>query len=231
MNKIYKIVFIGFLLTCCHSVMAQQTEKKVVKGILHTVIHLKNGETAEGYLQNNFSVGGFAVSTSYRIPSGLDSVMRIKTDNKMFERSTKYRNQEIDSMITWYDKYPDEKLKWVPQPVVFAFGDDNPFTEDYPSMLLVVYEGTHVNGYLSFHPAWGFKYLFMMSDMPYAKAFLVPGQKFSERRRKTLLETFYMYPEMEDFIKSLTKMTIKEDPLCILRKLDQVIAEENKLGK
>lgn len=230
MKKSCKIVFLGFLLVCCHPVMAQQTEKKLVKGILHTVIHLKNGETAEGYLQNSFTVGGLPVSTSYHIPSGLDSVMRIKTDNKMFERSTKYRNQEIDSMITWYDAHPDEKMKWEPQPVVFAFGDNEPVTDDYPSMLLVVYEGKHVKGYWSYHPAWGFKYLFMMSDMPYAQAFLIPDQKFSEHRRKTLLGTFYMYPEMEDFIKSLTKNAIKEDPLCILRKLDQVITEENKQG-
>jgi hypothetical protein len=226
MKKVYRVVLIGFLLAYCHPVLAQQTEKKEVKGNLHTVIHLKNGEKAEGYLQNYFTVGGFAVSTSYRIPSALDSVMRIKMDNKMFERSMKYRNQEVDSMITWYDAHPDIKMKWEPRPVDFGFGGNGSVIEDYPAMLLVVYEGNHVKGYLSFYPGFGFKYLFMMGDMPYAKAFLVPNQKFSERRRKTLLDTFYMYPEMEDFIKSLTKNAIKEDPLCILKKLDQLVTEE-----
>ena len=145
----------------------------------------------------------------------------------MFERSTKYRNQDIDSMTTWFDEHPEIKQKWEPQLADFAFGGKEPVVEDYPAMLLVVYEGKNVKGYLSHHPAFGFKYLFKMSDMPYAKAFLIVDQKFSERRRKTLLDTFYMYPEMEDYIKSLTKDAFNKDPLGILRKLDQVVNEKN----
>lgn len=194
-----------------------------MKGKYHAIVYLRNGETSEGYLQNSFTINMPFISKGYHMPSALDSVMRIKVNDKMFEKNLKYRNLDIDSMRTWFDEYPDLKMKWEPQLVNFAFSDTEPTIEGYPSMLLVVYNGIHVKGYLSFHMLYGFKYLFKMGDMPYAKAFLVPDQKFTEHRRKTLLNTFYMYPEMETFIKSLTKKDIKEDPLCILRKLDQIL--------
>ena len=54
-----------------------------------------------------------------------------------------------------------------------------------------------------------------------------PEEKFSEKRRKTLLETFNMYPEMEAYIKGLTKKEFKEDRLCILRKLDDILSTSN----
>ena len=203
--------------------MPDGDENKVVKGRFHAIVYLKNGETPEGYLQNQFYVNMPTISRCYHMPSAADSVMRLKVNNKLFEKSMKFRNQDIDSMVTWYDDDPEVRLKWEPEFVDFAFGNQEPTFDAYPSMLLVVYKGTHVKGYLSLYPGYGFKYLFKTSDMPYAKAFLVPDQKFSERRRKTLLKTFSMYPEMEEFIKSLTKDDIKEDLFCILKKLDTTI--------
>ena len=85
-------------------------------------------------------------------------------------------------------------------------------------------DGTHVEGYLSHHILYGSRYLFKMDDMPYAKVFLSEEHNFNERRRKTLLDTFYMYPEMEDDIKQLTKDKVAEDPFYIIRKLDDILS-------
>ena len=128
----------------------------------------------------------------------------------------------------WLDELPEIKLTWEPCPVDFAFGGREPATESYPSMLLLLYKGKHVKGYMSHHPAFGFKFLFLMSDMPYAKAFLIVGEKLSNRRRKTLLDTFYMYPGMEDYINSLTKDSVKDDPFCILKKLDELLGSDKQ---
>jgi len=228
MRKKFLMIFVGGLLACCYSALAQRSDGKLVKGRLHTLIYQKNGTTAEGYLQNNFSMGGYPISYSYHIPSAIDTVMRIKPDNKMMEKSLKYRIQDIDSMSTWSDEQPKIKLTWEPKPVDFAFGGREPAIESHPAMLLLLYKGTHVKGYMSHHPAYGLKFLFLMSDMPFAKAFLIVGEKLSNRRRKTLLDTFYMYPGMEDYINSLSKDSIKDDPFCILKKLDELLSSDKQ---
>jgi len=230
MRKKFLMIFVGGLLACCYSALAQRSDGKLVKGRLHTVIYQKNGTTAEGYLQNSFSIGGYPVSYSYHIPSAIDTVMRIKPDNKMMEKSLKYRVHDIDSMSTWLDELPEIKLTWEPKTVDFAFGGKEPAIEPHPSMLLLLYRGKHVKGYVAHHPGYGVKYLFLMGDMPYAKTFLVVGEKLSNRRRKTLLDTFYMYPGMEDYINSLSKDSIKDDPFCILKKLDELLSSMAKEG-
>lgn len=204
--------------------MAQKSEGKVVEGRMHTIIYKTDGTHVEGYLQNSFPMAGFGFSRSYHIPSALDTEMIVKPQDKPFERSIKVINSEIDSMLTWFDKTPEDKLKWEPQTADFAYGGKNPIVEDHPSMLLVLFEGKHVKGYLSHHILYGFRYLFKMDDMPYAKVFLSEEHKFNERRRKTLLDTFYMYPEMEDVIKQLTKDKVAEDPFYIIRKLDDILS-------
>lgn len=202
--------------------MAQETgekKEKMVKGFLHTILYMKDGTTAEGYLQN--SLPGLYIS--YRIPDALDSVMILRPDNKLFTKSRKFNNCDIDSMTTWLDEHPKVRMKWEPQFVDFTFGNKTSEPGSYPSMLFLLYQGKHVKGYISSHMVYGFKYLFKIDDMPCAKAFLKPNQKFSEKRRKTLLDTFYMYPEMETYIKSLTKKDVEDDPFCILKKLDEII--------
>jgi hypothetical protein len=65
--------------------------------------------------------------------------------------------------------------------------------------------------------------------MPYAKVFLSEEHKFNERRRKTLLDTFYMYPKLEDYIKQLKKEDVEEDPFFIIRKLDEILSAQESL--
>ena len=148
MRKKFLMIFVGGLLACGYPALAQRSDGKLVKGRLHTVIYQKNGTTAEGYLQNSFSIGGYPVSYSYHIPSAIDTVMRIKPDNKMMEKSLKYRVHDIDSMSTWLDELPEIKLTWEPKTVDFAFGGREPTTESHPSMLLLLYKGKHVKGYM-----------------------------------------------------------------------------------
>ena len=216
-----------FVTICCLLVcslgLAQETEgkkEKMVKGLLHTIIYMKDGSSAEGYLQNRTP----GVYVTYHIPDALDSLMILKPDNKLFTKSRKFRNSEIDSMTTWLDEHPKIIMKWEPQFVDFTFGNKSSELDTYPAMLNVLYQGEHVKGYISFHMLYGFKLLFKTDDMPYAKAFIKPDQKFSEKRRKTLLDTFYMYPEMEKFVKGLTKKDIEDDAFCILKKLDSILS-------
>ena len=214
-----------------NAVTAQNTESvenRNVKGWLHAVVYKKDGTTAEGYLHNIIEVGtGLGVTRSIHMPSADASEMILKASNKMLENSTKIKNCEIDSMVTWLDESPERRDKWEPEIANFAYGGKNPDIEEFPSMLLVLYNGKNVKGYMAHRLMYGFKCFFKMDDMPYAKAFLSAEEKFSERRRKTLLDTFYMYPEMEDYIKQLKKEDVVKDPFCIIKKLDEILSNYN----
>lgn len=216
---------------CCFGTLiasAQEENEKIVKDFLHTIVFKKDGTTVEGYLQNSFEIGGYTTRYYHRPCTGHSS-MKIKPNNKVLEHSINIDNSDIDSMVTWFDEYPQIKQKWEPQSVNLAFGNSDPMIEDHPAMLQLVYRGEHVKGYLTYQMFFDFKYLFMIDDMPYAKAFLKPNQKLNNRRKETLLETFYMYPEMDEYIKGLTKSDVKDDPFCILRKLDEIISESRKI--
>lgn len=204
-------------------VLAQEPEgkkEKIVKTVPHAMVYLKDGTTAEGYLQNYVKF----MYSIYRIPSASDSVIKLKPDAKLFTKSSKFKNCDIDSMAMWFDKYPDMKSKWEPQFVDFTFDDKISEPDTNPIMVGLIYKGKHVKGYISYHMLYGFKLLFKTDEMAYAKAFAKPEEKFSEKRRKTLLNTFSMYPEMEEYIKGLTKDEFKKDRFCILKKLDEILS-------
>lgn len=218
-------IFICCLLVCRVAIAQEQEGKKekIVNNVPHAIVYLKDGTTAEGYLQNFVKF----MYSIYRIPSASDSEIVLKPDAKLFTKSSKFKNCDIDSMAMWYDKYPDMKTKWEPQFVDFTFGNNVSELDTHPSMVGLEYQGKHVKGYISYHMLYGFKLLYKTDEMPCAKAFVKPEEKFSEKRRKYLLETFNMYPEMEAYIKGLTKKEFKEDRLCILRKLDDILSASN----
>ena len=126
-----------------------------MKNVPHAIIYLKDGTTAEGYLQN-------------RIPSASDSEIVLKPDAKLFTKSSKFKNCDIDSMAMWYDKYPDMKTKWEPQFVDFTFGNNVSELDTHPTMVGLEYQGKHVKGYISYHMLYGFKLLYKTGEMPRA---------------------------------------------------------------
>ena len=67
----------------------------------------------------------------------------------------------------------------------------------------------------------GSRLLYLMDGMPYAKAFISRSGKLTEKRRKTLIDEFGKYPGMKDYIMGLDKKELEQDPLVILRKLDE----------
>lgn len=197
--------------------------EKDVKEWMHVKVYLKNDSIVESYLHNSFGIGGYGGTRYIHEPCSSDSVMKLNDMKKAFSKDVKYNNREIDSMITWKDKYPQIQFKWEPQMSIFAYGSGDPIIEDYPVMLRVMYRGKHVTGYIINHFFFGYKCLYKTPDMKYAKTFINIEQKFSEKRRKTLLEEFGDYPEMEEYIKKLDKKAVKENPFAILEALDHAI--------
>lgn len=215
------LAFLTFMAISSTSIFAQ--EKKMVKDWMHVKVFLKNDTVVEGYLHNSTAFGGYGVTRYIHEPTSLDAEMRLNDMEKIFQKDRKISNQDIDSMITWNDKRPQLTIKWEPHMTNFAYGNNDPIFEDHLIMLKVVYRGKYVTGYIINHFGAGYKCLYKTADMPCAKAFLNLEKKFSERRRKTLQEEFSEYPNMEEYIKTLDKQIVKDNPFVILEELDKAI--------
>lgn len=222
-----RLIFASLLFITGFIVSFGQNEKKrkPVKDWMHVKVYLKNDSIAEGYLHNSFDIPGAFVSRNVHLPSSDATFMRVNKMDKpiFFGKDEKYDNEEIDSLITWFDSYPEILIKWEPQLADFSYGHNTPKPKDHLVMLQVVYRGKNVTGYFIFNFPDGFKCLYKTKEMSFAKAFMNSEQKFSERRRKTLLEEFNEYPEMVDYINKLNKKDVKDDPFVVLKKFDEVL--------
>lgn len=194
-------------------------QKKSTKDLFHTKVFLKNDSVAEGYLRNFLSHPGVYYADQI---NSMDSTVRINhMDRFILRKNEKYNNRDIDSLITWYDETPNIKMKWIPIPANLAFGFNTPVIYHYPLLLCLMFKGNYVSGYLGFDPMLGSRLLYLMDGMPYAKAFISRSGKLTEKRRKTLIDEFGKYPGMKDYIMGLDKKELEQDPLVILRKLDE----------
>lgn len=207
-------------------ILLAQENKKEVKEWMHAKLYLKNNSIVEGYLVNSFAIGGYAVTRYINEPCSSDSVMKLSDLKGLIRKNEKYSNHDIDSMITWKDQDPQFRFKWEPQMVIFSYGNNDPIIEDHLIMLRVVYRGKNVTGYIINHLYFGYKCLYKTSEMSCAKAFLNVEHKFSEKRRKTLLEEFGSYPGMKEYIKGLDKKDVKDNPFAILEILDDAIEKQ-----
>ena len=223
MKKIVLFVIASLMILSSASLFAKE---KNVRSWMHAKLYLKNDSVVEGYLHNYFVVGGYMVSRTFHEPCSNDSVMRINSFEKLFGKDRKYSNNDIDSMITWKDAAPQYITKWEPQRAIFSYGNQEPITSDHLVMLKIAYQGKNVTGYIINHRMFGYKCLYKTKNMSYAKAYFNIEKKFSERRRKTMLEEFGSYPEMEKYIKELDKKSMKADPFAILEVLDSVIERQ-----
>lgn len=224
MKKLVLFVIASLMILSSASLFAK--EEKNVRSWMHAKLYLKNDSVVEGYLHNYFVVGGYMVSRTFHEPCSNDSVMRINSFDKLFGKDHKYSNNDIDSMITWNDAAPQYIMKWEPQSAIFSYGNQEPIASDHPVMLKIAYQGKNVTGYIINHRMFGYKCLYKTKDMSYAKAYFNIEKKLSERRRKTMLEEFGNYPEMEKYIMKLDKKSMKANPFAILEVLDSVIERQ-----
>ena len=198
-------------------------QKKTVKNWYHAQLFMKDGTIVENYLKNEYVIAMPHGTTYYHEPSAIDDVIKLSSMESGSKSSDKYNTADIDSMYTWYDEMPDKVTVWETQPINYSYGFDEPVGETYPVMMKRTYNGKHVKGYVTYHPAYGFRLLYKMPDMPSAKAFGKVQNKLTGARKKSLLEEFSSYPEMQKYLQNLDKKVYTKTPFEILKHLDNIL--------
>ena len=98
----------------------------------------------------------------------------------------------------------------------------------YPSMCYVLYQSKNVTIYEAWDLYLGDFYLYKTPDMQYAKALFRKGKKLTEKRRATLCDEFQNYSIIKNYIKSIHKDKLKDDPVSFFLLIDKVLGSEKK---
>ena len=209
MNTLKTILIFSFIIL---STYVHAQKEKVVKDRWHAQIWLNDGTTDRGYMQEL----GRNVYDEYMYLSDLGS-------NRFFVKKRKYNTRNIDSMYVWIDTNPNQVIVAHSVPVNYAYGNSTPVVYGYPSMCFVIYTGRKVAIYQAWDRFFGDFFLYKTPKMTYAKALFRCDTKLSEKRRKTLCDEFKDYPTIQNYVRTIHKSKVKDDPFSFFKIIDETL--------
>ena len=178
---------------------------------------MKDGTTDSGYIRNGHNT--VCVYDETVVLNNLDG---------LFSKSRTHATTDIDSMYIWFDTEPDEVLISHAVPVHYYYGNETPMEYGYPSMCYVLYQSKNVTIYDAWDLFLGDVYLYKTPDMQYAKALFRKGKKLTEKRRATLCDEFDNYSIIKNYIRTIHKDKLKDDPYSFFLLIDKVLESEKK---
>ena len=131
-------------------------------------------------------------------------------------------------MYIWLDTEPDDILVSHAVPVYYYYGNETPMEYGYPSMCYVIYQSKNVTIYWGWDLFLGDFYLYKTPSMEYAKALFRKGKKLSDKRRATLCDEFEGYSNIKNYVKSIHKNKLKDDPFPFFLVIDKALESGRK---
>ena len=212
-----RIRLIIFALAIVMPIGMSAQEEKNIKNFYHAKVWLKDGTIDSGYIQN-----------AHHSVCVYDETVVLNNLDKFFSKNRRHATNDIDSMYIWIDTEPDEVLVSHAVPVIYSYGNETPMEYGYPSMCYVYYRSKNVTIYHAWDLFLGDFYLYKTPDMKYAKALFREGKKLSNKRRATLCDEFENYPAIQDYVKSIHKNMLKDDPISFFLVIDKALGAREK---
>ena len=95
-------------------------------------------------------------------------------------------------------------------------------------MCYVLYRGKNVTIYQGWDLVLGDFFLYKTSGMEYAKALFREGKKLTDKRRATLCDEFEDYPIIKNYVKTIHKNKLKDDPVSFFLVIDKALGAGGK---
>lgn len=203
------------MLSFCAVAFAQKERK--VSGYFHAKVWLKDGTTDDGYVNNGHH--------SLCVRDDVAYLTDLKGLLGPF-KNRKHATKDMDSVYVWVDTDPEYVLVAHPIPVMYSYGNDTPMVYDHLCLCYVFYEGKNVTIYQAWDMMWGDFFLYKTPDMYYAKALFRCDKKLTEKRRNTLCEEFKEYTNIKNFVRTVHKNKMKDDPMAFFKLIDSVIGSK-----
>ena len=212
-----QIKLIIFALAIVMPIGTSAQKEKVNKKFFHAKVWLKDGTTDSGYIMN----GHYSVCV-------YDEAVVLNSQDKLFSKNRRHATKDIDSMYIWLDTEPDEILASHSVPVRYSYGNETAIEYGYPSMCYVLYRGKNVTIYQGWDLVLGDFFLYKTSGMEYAKALFREGKKLTDKRRATLCDEFEDYPIIKNYVKTIHKNKLKDDPVSFFLVIDKALGAGGK---
>lgn len=191
---------------------ATAQNEKVIKNFWHAKVWMKDGTTDSGYIENG-----------HKTVCVYDETVVLNNLDKLFSKNRKHYTKDIDSMYIWIDTEPDDILVSHSVPIKYYYGNETPMEFGYPSMCYVFYQSKNVTIYQGWNLTLGDFYLYKTPDMEYAKALFREGKKLTDKRRATLCDEFKDYSTIKNYVKSIHKDKLKDDPFSFFLVIDKAL--------
>ena len=206
MKKILLLMIALFMVCCVSFGKKEPTKVKLV---------LKDSTVVEGFLRSELT--------------DRDTAVAVSLDAK--GRKSKYSFNQVKQLFLLSDNDSIKPVEVVPLYVFSSMHSDKDGISESPRMLLLVYQGRHVNGYIGYvwvynSVAWNlepFAY-YKLTDSLAARPYLNFGTIFRRSKGK-MSDSFEEYPELTEELENgtLTTKAINEDPMLMVRELDKIL--------
>lgn len=210
MKKTFLLIIAVFMV--CSASFVKKTPVKVK-------LILKDSTIVEGFLRSEFT--------------DRDTVVAVSSEVK--GKKSKYSFNQVERLFLLSDNDSIKPVEVVPLHVFSSMHSGKGSISDSPRMLLIAYQGKHVNGYIGYvwvynSVAWNlepFAY-YKLSDSQVARPYLNFGTIFRKSKGK-MADSFEEYPELTEELKNgtLTTKAINDDPMLIVKELDKIL-EKNR---
>lgn len=210
MKKTFLLIIALFMV--CSASFAKKTPVKVK-------LILKDSTIVEGFLRSEFT--------------DRDTVVAVSSEVK--GKKSKYSFNQVERLFLLSDNDSIKPVEVVPLHVFSSMHSGKGSISDSPRMLLIAYQGKHVNGYIGYvwvynSVAWNlepFAY-YKLTDSQVARPYLNFGTIFRKSKGK-MADSFEEYPELTEELKNgtLTTKAINDDPMLIVKELDKIL-EKNR---
>lgn len=190
--------------------------------VLYAILTLKDSTVVKGYLRSS---------------SLTDRDLSVKISPEIDGKSEKYKISNIEKMEIKSENGDSLRGVWRPMFVNNGVGRDKGYIAENPVMLLSIYQGKNVDGYVGMiwclvDPLSGYWkalpcFYYQLPGMDYANCFLVmKGTFFYRRHKKSLMKEFADYPALVNMLRNDTLQIkdILESPVIVIRELDKIIS-------
>lgn len=207
-----RTIAIIILSLLCAAAQAGDKKKKKSTNQVCAMVYLKDSTTHEGYIQNWFD-------------TTTDEVRLQDYDAKLFAKSKKWKEEQVDSVVTWVEDCPVIRITWVPLNAKLCYIGQEETPTGHRIFMAHIFKGRNVSAYLVEDRFVGNRVAYHAPWMDEAHVIFKENGNLTDRRRTTLLEEFRDYPTMVNFIKRMEKDDLKKNFRAFFIRLDEAMGD------
>lgn len=205
------------------SSQAQERKRHYSNDLVQARVYLSVDSVYSGFLMNPAMHAHYINSPLF---SSTDDFVAIKGYNTgLFAKNNKWNEADVDSVVTWFgDEEKAMHMTWLPLKVNLCYAGDSADIPGHRVFMMRLFQGKKVSTYMVFDAIRGQRVVYFVPGMTEAHVICKAGGKLTDKRRQTLKAEFSAYPALVSFIETIDAKDLKDKPLLLFQRMDEVIS-------